>query len=259
MTIEVLVATMNQEDDCSLPIDMNIQSDAIIGNQCGRNEIKELEYNGHRIKYVSFAEKGVGLNRNNALMRSTADICVLADDDQIFVDGYSEIISNSFRQNPDADVIIFNLISKNKFVIKKSHRVRLFNFGKFGSPRIAFRRTSVTKHGIFFNLHFGGGAQYSAGEDTLFLHDCLKKGLKIVAVPYFIAHLTEERESTWFTGYTEKYFSDKGALFQCMSPRWARLLCLQFCVRHRNLFRDKFSWREAYRMAVDGAKEFGSL
>lgn len=119
MTIEVLVATMNQEDDCSLPIDMNIQSDAIIGNQCGRNEIKELEYNGHRIKYLSFAEKGVGLNRNNALMRSTADICVLADDDQIFVDGYSEIISNSFRQNPDADVIIFNLISKNQFVIKK--------------------------------------------------------------------------------------------------------------------------------------------
>ena len=50
MTIEVLVATMNQEDDWSLPIDMNIQSDAIIGNQCGRNEIKELEYNGHRIK-----------------------------------------------------------------------------------------------------------------------------------------------------------------------------------------------------------------
>ena len=86
MTIEVLVATMNQEDDCSLHIDMNIQSDAIIGNQCGRNEIKELEYNGHRIKYLSFAEKGVGLNRNNALMRSTADICVLADDDQIFVD-----------------------------------------------------------------------------------------------------------------------------------------------------------------------------
>jgi len=119
MTIEVLVATMNQEDDCSLPIDMNIQSDAIIGNQCGRNEIKELEYNGHRIKYLSFAEKGVGLNRNNALMRSTADICVLADDDQIFVDGYSEIISNSFRQNPDADVIIFDLISKNQFVIKK--------------------------------------------------------------------------------------------------------------------------------------------
>ena len=90
MDLQVLVATMNQRE-YSLPEKMNIRSDAIIGNQCDRNEVIEINYEGYRIKYLSFAETGVGLNRNNALMRATADICVLADDDQIFVDGYEEV------------------------------------------------------------------------------------------------------------------------------------------------------------------------
>ena len=220
MRIEVLVATMNQ-NDYSLPLRMNVQSDAIIGNQLigsGSIGIKEFNYAGNRIKYLSFPEKGVGLNRNNALMRSSADICVLADDDEIFVDGYTDLVQHCFSENPKADVIIFNLIEDvpTRFVIDSQFKVGFRNFMRFGAARIAFRREKITKNGIFFNLHFGGGAQYSAGEDTLFLHECLKKGLTVIAVPYYIARLTNERNSTWFSGYTKKYFADKGALFQCI-------------------------------------------
>ena len=52
-------------------------------------------------------------------------------------------------------------------------------------------------HGIYFNQCFGGGTEYSHGEDNLFLTDCLRKGLKIYAYPEYIAKLTEERKSTW--------------------------------------------------------------
>lgn len=255
MSLEVLVATMFQHD-YSLPAKMNIQSDAIIGNQCDRNEVIEIDYNGHRIRYLSFAERGVGLNRNNALMRSTAELCVLADDDQVFVDGYSEVIEESFRRRPDADVLLFNVECPRRYVIMKPFRVRFFNFMRFGGPRIAFRRTSVTKRGICFNLHFGGGAKYGAGEDVLFLADCLRKGLRVFAVPETIARLTNERESTWFTGYDEKFFIDRGALFSCMSPRCAALLCLQFAIRHRSLFRSEFRWFEALRLMLEGSREF---
>ena len=64
-TIEVLVATMNQNDH-SLIKRMNIQTDAIVGNQCNRDSIEEFCYNGRNITYLNFCEKGVGLNRNNA-------------------------------------------------------------------------------------------------------------------------------------------------------------------------------------------------
>ena len=71
-SVQVLVAAMNQTDH-SLLDRMNIQSDAIIGNQCDYNSVEKFEYDGHSITYLNFAERGVGLNRNNALMRATAD------------------------------------------------------------------------------------------------------------------------------------------------------------------------------------------
>lgn len=258
MNLQVLVAAMNQKVD-SLLENMNIQSSAIIGNQCDINEVCEFSYKGHQIKCLSFRERGVGLNRNNTLMRATSDICVLADDDLRFKENYAEIVEKHFNENPNCDVIIFNLEGcDSRYIIKKKFKVGYKNFMRFGAARIAFRRKSITKNGITFNLHFGGGTEYSAGEDTLFLHDCLRKGLKIVAVPDSIATLLENRESTWFKGYTDKYFLDRGALFAAISKKWAPLLCLQYAIRKRRLFiRDK-SWFTAFKLMLRGAKEFHS-
>lgn len=80
MSVQVLVAAMNQTDK-SLIEKMNIQSDAIVGNQCSKNSIENFIYGNHCITYLNFAEKGVGLNRNNALMRATGKYCLFADDD----------------------------------------------------------------------------------------------------------------------------------------------------------------------------------
>lgn len=73
MSVQVLVATMHQEDH-SLLQKMNIQTNAIVCNQCGRNRFESFEYKGHSIRWLSFAERGVGLNRNNALMRAVNDV-----------------------------------------------------------------------------------------------------------------------------------------------------------------------------------------
>lgn len=253
MSIQVLVASMNQKDH-SLIDKMNIQTDAIVGNQCDRNEIEEFVYNGNKIKYLSFNERGVGLNRNNTLMRATAEICILADDDIVFLDGYDKKIKKWFDENPNADVIIFNLIEKPKkrYVINKKFKVGYHNYMKFGATRIAFRRRSITRAGITFNLHFGGGAEFSAGEDTLFLNECLKRKLNIIAVPEFIATLTDTRDSSWFQGYTDKFFIDRGALFAAVSKRWAWLLCLQFAIRRRKKFNKEKSWFETFRLMLQG-------
>jgi glycosyltransferase involved in cell wall biosynthesis len=259
MSIQVLVATIGQKENIlGLLERMNIQSDAIIANQCERNVIVDFDYKGYRIKYLSFAERGVGLNRNNALMRATADICILADDDLVFVDDYVKIVKKVFNDNPNADVVIFNLIEKppKRYIIKKQFKVRYRNFMRFGAARIAFKTKKIMKHGITFNLLFGGGATYSAGEDTLFLYDCLRNDLNIVAVPEAIARLTQIRDSTWFRGYNDKYFLDKGALFAAISRRWYWLLCLQYSVRRRKLFGKHKTWKEAFKLMLQGAQEF---
>lgn len=249
MKIEVLIATMNQ-NDYELPNKMNIQSDAIISNQCDRNSIESFAYKGHSIKYLNFKETGVGLNRNNALMRASADICLFADDDVVYYDGYSELVENAFDEIPDADLIIFNLVGRDSGRDKTLHvkRIRYFNFLKYGTARVAIKLKPIRENGIMFNLCFGGGTEHSHGEDNLFLHDCLKKGLKIYAVPYYLGYLNDERQSTWNDGYGKKYLEDQGVLYKTMSRKWWKLLCLQDAIRHHK--RTGFTWKKAYKIMI---------
>ena len=238
LTLQVLIASMNQSDH-SLLEKMNIQSDAIVGNQCDRNSIEEFDWKGYKIKYLNFAEKGVGLNRNNALMRATADICVFADDDMVYLDGYVESIRTAFIELKNADVIVFNLLEDrpSRYIIKKVTRVSYFNYLRYGTARIAVRLNSIRFNGISFNLCFGGGTGRCHGEDNLFLTSCLDKGLNIYAVPVTIARLTEERESSWNKGYDEKYLKDQGELYRAISKKWCFLLCLQDILRHRKEYK----------------------
>lgn len=97
--VEVLVAAMHQHDH-SLLEKMHIKTDAIIGNQCDNNSVEIFKWNNHTIKYLNFAERGVGLNRNNALMRASGDYCLFADDDMIYVDDYAEKVEKAFFNIP---------------------------------------------------------------------------------------------------------------------------------------------------------------
>ena len=249
MQVEVLVAAMHQTDHTLLE-KMNIQSDVVVGNQCDRNAVEEFEWNGHRVRYLHFAERGVGLNRNNSLMRAAGDICLFADDDMRYCDGYVQTVCDGFAAHPDADVLIFNLIEETptRPVIQKVGRVRYHNFLRYGTARVAVRLSAVRGQGIFFNQCFGGGTPHCHGEDNLFLADCLKKGLRMYAVPQPIATLTEERESSWNSGYDEKYLRDQGVLYRTLSRRLWKLLCLQDAVRHAGLYHMK--WNQAYRLMI---------
>ncbi|MBQ7769058.1 MAG: glycosyltransferase family 2 protein [Oscillospiraceae bacterium] len=252
MKVQVLVAAMHQSD-YSLLEKMNIQSDAIVGNQCDRNSVEDFQWNGHNIRYLNFAERGVGLNRNNALMRADGDICLFADDDMRYCDGYAETLTKAFAEHPEADVLVFNLIEKDptRPIIQKFSRVRFYNFLRYGTARVAVRNAVVQKHGVYFNQCFGGGTEHCHGEDNLFLAACLQKGLKVYALPAFIAELTEERPSSWNTGYDEKYLRDQGVLYRVMSRRMWKLWCLQDAIRHHKIYEGR-SISVAYKAMLQG-------
>ena len=170
---------------------------------------------------------------------------------EFLVNDYVEKVENAFLHYPNADVIIFNLFEKNptRYVIKKPMKVGYFNFLRYGTARVAVKLKSIRENGIYFNQCFGGGTEHCHGEDNLFLAECLKKGLKIYAVPDFIASLTEERESSWNIGYGEKYLIDQGILYKTMSRRWYKILCLQDAIRHRKTY--DVRWWTAYHMMVE--------
>ncbi len=257
MTIQVLVAAMHQTDH-SLPEKMNIQSDCIVGNQCDRNEIEHFEWQGHQVTYLNFAERGVGLNRNNALMRATADVCMFSDDDVVFYNGYDKIIRETYEEHPEADVIIFNMRriydqgARIEDKVKKDGFVGKRGAASYGTAHVSIRTESIKKKNICFHRMFGGGTEYSNGEDTIFLQDCCKKGLKVYLCSKTLGEVYHN-DSTWFTGYNDKYFFDRGVLFGYLYPLPARALAIYHVVRHRKKYRE-YGLKNAILMMWKGIK-----
>ena len=256
MSVELLVATFNENDYFDLCNRLNIRTNAVVINQVDRYAFNTMDYNGNEVKIFECSDRGSGNSRSTALLHATADYCLISDDDMRYVDNYEAVVNEVFEQYPKADMIVFNLEGEGR-ITKKPFRVRWYNFMRFGTAKLGFRRESVIKNGIYFNSVFGAGAPNGSGEDTLFLSDCLKKGLRIVAVPVTIAKLLNTRESTWFDGYTETFLKNKGKLFACMSRRFSPFICFLILLKNKR-FSSGRGFFEAYRLMLQGIREFKS-
>lgn len=262
MKLQILLATMSQQNDSILD-EMSVTSDVIV---CNQNNVctnyARYERNGHEVRWYNFQEKSVGLNRNNALFRATGDICLLADDDVTYLPEYETTVLEAFRKHPDADVILFNIISTPdhaRYITKKTKRIGRHNCGKFGAVRIAFRRMSVIKNAICFNQLFGGGAMFTAGEDTMFIRDCIRKGLKVIAVSDYILKLREDRPSTWFSGYDQKFFEDMGSSYYYHFHSLAMPCFMIQLIRRRNTLLEEVGFIQAIFYGVIGIQKYRRL
>lgn len=258
MKLETLVSAVKQ-DVAGLASKMNLQSDAVIINQCEENSYLEYEHKGNKIRAYSFAEKGVGLSRNNALLRAKADIVLFSDEDIVYHDGYAQKIIQAFEYYPKADMLLFNMdveADRATYHISKEHRVRFYNSGRYPTYSFAIRREKLHKANITFSLLFGGGAKYSNGEDSLFLLECLKKGMKVYALPVEIGKEVP-RPSTWFNGYTEKFFFDRGVLYYYLYGSLRHLMAIRFLLAHRNVMCREISVKKAFELMCAGMKEAG--
>ena len=163
----------------------------------------------------------------------------------------------AFRENPDADLITFNFKvdpRRTTYYNTEKGRIRWYNYGRYPTYAAAARTESLRRANVSFSLLFGGGARYSNGEDSLFFRDCLKKGLHLYAET---AELGEEiyRESTWFKGYNEKFFFDRGVLYHYLYGRLAGLFALRFLYAHKKEMLQKIGLSDAYRFMKQGIRE----
>jgi len=245
--LQVLVATMHQKDFSKVEY-MNIASDAVFANQADTNAYEERKYPFGTVRMITTMHRGVGKNRNTAFDLADGDILLLADDDIRYVAGYASQITDEFDRNPQADAIIFNIKTIGESTDRRKNtgvkRVRFFNALNYGAVRIAVRRTKLERAGISFSQNFGGGTLYSAGEDSIFMRDMIKKGLHVYTSPVTIAEV-DQTSSTWFTGYNHKYFYDKGAVFSALFGIFAYPYALQDIIRHMDEYkRSKLTKRE---------------
>lgn len=234
MKLEILAAAV-EKDGRELAESMNLATDAVIVNQCGSYGYEEFFAGDKRIRLFSMKERGVGISRNTALLHAAGDIVLFSDEDIRFYDGYEEKVLAAFSGNPDADVITFNFQVDERratYYNQENRPIRWYNYGRYPTYSVAARLDALQKANVSFSLLFGGGAKYSNGEDSLFLHDCLKAGLRLYASTQEIGEEVY-RESTWFKGYNEKFFTDRGVLYHYLYGRLAALFSLRFLFAKR--------------------------
>lgn len=256
MGLQLLVSAVGEEPQ-QLAEKMNLSTEAIIVNQTDCFAYQEFERKGRKIKAYSFAERGVGLSRNNALLRAEEEICLFSDEDIVYRDDYEKLVLQEFEKNPEADMILFNVEvapERRTYHIEDYGRVKWYNSGRYPTYSFAFRLEKVRKKNITFSLLFGGGAKYSNGEDSLFLKECIEKGLKVYCAPVTIGEETL-RQSTWFQGYNEKFFFDRGVLYYHLYGKLKKLIALRFLLKHKQVMCKQIPWKNAYKLMKDGMKE----
>ena len=257
---QVLLSILKM-DDINYIDSLKITGDAVVVNQCD-NEINEninrRSVNGsdQAVKYVETKQRGLSRSRNMAIENSDSEICILCDNDVVYVDDYEKIIIDEFEKRKDADIIVFYIKRKEKPVpnYETARKMNYLSVLKIFSPEIAFRRENISD--IKFDENFGAGSgKYIMGEENIFLYDALKKKKNIYYVPIKIAEL-KEVQSTWFSEYDERFFISRGANYAAMSKIWSHVLIWQFALRKINLYQDKMNLKQAVMNMYKGRKEY---
>lgn len=254
--IQILISTMFLRDYRELLQKMNISTDAVIINQCDENSEYHVTFDGHNILIINTTERGLSKSRNMAVSKSSAKYLIFADDDFRYSDDYAHMVKEAYMKYPCADAVIFRAIRKSSRIHREFKNGKLSKYYQFSvnSVRITVKRSVIIEKNIFFDEYFGSGARVSHGEDTIFISECFKQGVNFYSANTILCtEFDEGRQSTWWQGYTEQFFKDKGTLFKRLSKNYL-LLIMYFVVKHRLKYRKFFSMREVVSLMLEGTK-----
>lgn len=251
--VEVLISAMHQKD-LDIFRKTGINTDALLINQCDRNDtIKERRSFG-TVRCIYTTERGLSRSRNMALDNAIGKYCLICDDDERLVDNYAEIIKKGFDNHPDAGIVCFQLKHPRKKYTDRSYKVGYLRSLKISSWQIAFRRDMILRTGIKFDTRFGSGTPLGSGEENIFLYDCLKRGIKIYYEPKCIGKVAQET-SQWFKGFDEQYFINKGTIIrELMGSVLGFVYCVYFILTKRSLYSSCTSPKSAFKSIMKGLK-----
>ncbi len=254
MKIEILMSCMHQKD-AELVKQSNLTGHVVVVNQCDVDGYEEYANEHGIIRMFSTTERGLTKSRNVAIRESDADVCMICDDDEIFVSGYESKIREAYESLPQADVIIFKMVNYPCPFPNQVMKVRFPRTMNVSSWQISFRRERLLKKGVAFDELLGAGTGNGAEEELKFLTDCEKAKLQIYYVPIAIASVAQT-ESTWFAGFNEEFFVNRGATTRyILGVPMASLYAVYYVLKKRAKYRENLTMLQAMRAIFRGMME----
>lgn len=225
MTVDILICTIDEGIEnvykVLLPCQSNIKyvvswqhsrfGEFSVPRNLLRNDVKVFELNG----------KGLSRNRNNCINHATADICLIGDDDIVYNAAEIEKLITYYKTHDDVDLVTckFSTNGKGKTYPKEAcnlkKRPKNFNIS---SIEISFRRKSVQGFVAFNELMGLGAPRTDAGEDDLFIFECLRSNLNCWFIPISIAFHAGKTTGIEKGGNPKVIFS-KGILMRIYHPK----------------------------------------
>ncbi len=244
LRIQVLLSCMHQKDATIVQRANLQQVPAVVINQCNVAQEK-ITYPTTHLTWIDTPTRGLSVSRNLAIRNATADVCVIADDDEVFEKNLVQIIQQGYTLCPQADVLIFSNPARQKNISKVPRKLSKYDLLKVASRQITFKLSKIQDK-ISFDTCLGAGTGNGGGEENKFLLDCYKAGLHIYFVPFTLsAHI--KLPSTWFFGYDANYFYNRGKSMRYILGFWlSSLYGLYFLVAKYPVYKKTISpWQAA--------------
>ncbi len=254
MTLEILLSCMHQSDD-ALIRRSHITGDVLAINQCDREGEAIFPTPHGTARMVHTTQRGLTRSRNRAIESAVGDICLLCDDDEVFVEGYENAILSAWEKLPQADLVIFKMTNRTPSFSEKVQPLRFPKTMKVSSWQISFRREALLASGVRFDTLLGAGTGNGAEEELKFLLDCERAGLKIYYAPVAIASVAQEA-STWFSGFDARFFENRGATTRyILGAPLACAYALYYVARKKEMYRATIPPRAVLAATFRGIRE----
>lgn len=229
--IEILVSTMNRSSlDFLIPMFPNHFSgySILVINQTTSNAIAESNYPNVRV--INSFETGLSKSRNLALSKATGKICIITDDDVVFKPQFEEKVVQAFNAFENAALIAFRTEKPDGSLFKKYPSKRItaltdFNMLSIMSVEMVINKT-VLKDDIKFDERFGLGAQFTMGEEAIFIYTLKDKGYTIAMEPEFIVQHPEVH-SALIQSIKKKYYVQGAFLSRVFKGAYFKWLFLK--------------------------------
>lgn len=236
LSLQFLVSTVDgrfSPDVSNLPLDQ-----CIIVNQfknCNENKLlnwkRNLETYGAKVIFSN--ELGLSKSRNLALSISTANICVICDDDCVYENNISNSIVKAFETVPNMDVMIGS-VGENNLRYRRRYptaitKLSFFELFKICSVEMAFKRNVLLDLRISFNVDFGVGSHFVSGEENLLAFELYKSNVDFFYIPIKICnHNSTSSSMDWSNS---NLVISKGAMLRKAFGYFGFVLALPFVIK----------------------------
>ncbi|MGB4205615.1 MAG: glycosyltransferase [Bacteroidales bacterium] len=200
MKLDVLICTYNSGIEKAYDILQEKKANVryIVSHQYTDDKYRCIPAELERDDVLVTQIQGLGLsrNRNNALKYTDSDIALIADDDVKYLPDAFNNLLDIFKGNPCVDIALFKIKTPEGEPEYKSYPQKSYQFNNsknhsISSIEIAFRPDRVKSSNIRFDERFGLGNSFLiAGEENIFVFDCIRAGLKVMFYPIFIVEHT---------------------------------------------------------------------